>query len=117
MPVLMVVGASQSHLPEILSQAGYKVVEAESGERALELAPFVSPDVILMAIVLPQLNGLQTAARLRKLLGPQTGSIILLGSLPPIGMDDEPLASLIDGYLSMDASPDDVLACVSSKCS
>jgi CheY-like chemotaxis protein len=116
-PVLMVVGASESGFAQVLSRAGYKVVEADSGEKALELAPSVLPEVILMAIVMPQLNGLQTAVELRRLPGSRTTSIILLGSIPPIGIDQEPLTSLIDGYLSMNASARDVLACVSSRCS
>ena len=115
--VLMVVGASESGFAQVLSWAGYKVVEVDSGEKALELAPSVLPEVILMSIVMPELNGLQTAARLRRLPGANTASIVLLGSIPPIGMDHEPLASLINGYLSINASPRDVLACVSSQCS
>jgi CheY-like chemotaxis protein len=102
-------------LAGVLSGAGYRVVEAESGERALELTPNVLPDVVLMAIVMRRLNGLETAVKMRKAAGAKSVSIILLGSLIPIGMDDEPLASLIDGYLDIDAPADDVLDCVNQQ--
>jgi len=100
---------------DILSRTDYDVVEAESGETAIDLALSLLPEVVLMAILLPHLNGLETAARLRTLCKLQQLSIILLGSVPPIGLDHEPLASLIDGYLSIDASPDELLECL-SKC-
>ena len=113
-PVL-VVGSDQirQRFADILSRTGYDVVEAESGETAIELTPSLSPEVVLMAILLPHLNGLETAARLRTLSKVWPLSIILLGSIPPIGLDHEPLASFVDGYLSIDASPDELLECVS----
>ena len=116
-PVLMVVGAREwrHRFADILSQAGYEVVEADSGERALELTPSVLPDVVLIPIVMPQLNGLETAARLRALLGSRPLSVILLGWLPPLGINEEPLASLVDGYLNLDAQPNELLACVSTQ--
>jgi CheY-like chemotaxis protein len=112
---ILVVGDDQvrRRFAAILLRTGYEVVEAASGEMALDLALSILPEVILIAIVLPHLNGLETAARLRTLSKSQAVSIILLGSIAPIGLDDEPLASLIDGYLSMDASPDELLACLS----
>jgi CheY-like chemotaxis protein len=114
---ILVVGAHQmrQRFGNVLSHKGYEVVEAESGEAAIDLVPSLSPEVVLMAILLPNLNGLETAARLRTLSQPQPMSIILLGSIPPVGLDLEPMASLIDGYLSADASSDELLECV-SKC-
>jgi CheY-like chemotaxis protein len=114
---ILVVGNHQirQRFADILSRTGYDVVEAESGEIAIELATSLSPEVVLMAILLPHLNGLEAAARLRSLSKLQPTSIILLGSIPPIGLDHEPLASFIDGYLGTDASPDELLECI-SKC-
>jgi hypothetical protein len=40
--------------------------------------------------------------------------IILLGSITPIGIDEEPLASLVNGYLDIQVSSDDLLATVRS---
>lgn len=96
-------------LSETLSRS-YRIIEAESGEQALRLAPKELPDLILMTIVMPRMNGLEVAAQLRETLGPNHLSIILLGSLPPIGMKDEPLASLIDGFLNIDLPADAMLA-------
>jgi CheY-like chemotaxis protein len=112
--ILIVISASDSRdrFSDILSQAGYQVVAAESGERALELATSVHPDLVLMAIVMPKLDGLQTASRLRALLGSKSGPIVLLGTVPPIAIDEQPLASLVDDYLNLDVGSDELLACV-----
>jgi CheY-like chemotaxis protein len=101
-----------SRFSETLSKAGYQVITAHSGEEAIELAASVYPDLFLIAIVMPTLDGLQTASRLRKIFGAQSGRIILLGNVTPIGIDEKPLASLVDGYLDLDVSSQELLACV-----
>jgi DNA-binding NarL/FixJ family response regulator len=39
---------------------------AENGQRALELAPVLSPDVIVLDVCMPGLNGIEAAERLRE---------------------------------------------------
>lgn len=116
MPSILVAAAPKSRrrLVDILIQAGYSVAEADSGESALITVGFVRPDLILMAIVMPDTNGLEFAAKLRRNLNSEAPPIILLGSITPIGINDEPLASLISGYLDIDVSPDDLLMTVRS---
>jgi CheY-like chemotaxis protein len=108
---------SRTRLVNILREAGYAVAEADSGESALNTARSVSPELILMAIVMPDINGLEVAARLRQHLNSELPPIILLGSITPIGLDEEPLASLVNGYLDIDASSEDLLATVRSHVS
>ena len=117
MPSVLVVAAAESRrrLVEMLFQAGYVVAEADSGESALKTVDSVLPDLILMAIVMPDTNGLEIAATLRRNLNSKTPPIVLLGSIPPIGINDEPLASLVSGYLNIDASSNELLAMVRSK--
>ena len=114
-PILVVACTeSRGRLVSILRQAGYVVAEADSGESALATARTVCPELILMAIVMPDINGLEVAAKLRQQLNSEMPPIILLGSITPIGIDEEPLVSLVDGYLDMGASSDDLLATVRS---
>ncbi len=117
MPSVLVVAATESRrrLVEILFRAGYVVAEADSGESALKTVGSVLSDLVLMAIVMPDTNGLEVAATLRRNLNSETPPIILLGSIPPIGINDEPLASLVSGYLNIDASSSELLAMVRSK--
>lgn len=105
---------SRRRLVNILRQAGYAVAEADSAQSALKSARSLSLDLILMAIVMPESNGLEVAANLRQDLDSELPPILLLGTITPIGIDEEPLASLVSGYLDIDVSSDDLLAAVQS---
>lgn len=76
----------------------------------MEIAATILPDLIFLAIVMSGVNGLETAARLRTSAGLPAVRIILLGHLPPIGINEQPLASLVDGYLNADVASDELLA-------
>jgi CheY-like chemotaxis protein len=52
-------------LGTVLGHAGYRVVEAESGERSIEIALDVVPDLILMDIYMPGIGGLEAAGKIR----------------------------------------------------
>ena len=47
------------YLSEILSRGGFDVVTSDSGEDALQKARSLQPDLILMDIVMPGMNGFQ----------------------------------------------------------
>jgi|GEM_PF-6977191 len=49
---------------EILSSAGYEVSTAASGEQCLEVVSGVKPDLIILDVMMPGLNGPETAAKL-----------------------------------------------------
>jgi len=53
-------------LSEILSKQGYQVIMAESGEEAMEKAKSQRPDIILMDVVMPGLNGFQATRALSR---------------------------------------------------
>ena len=47
------------YLSEILSRGGFEVVTSDSGEDALQKARTLLPDLILMDVVMPGMNGFQ----------------------------------------------------------
>ena len=49
-----------------LIRRGYRVIEAESGEEAVQLAQQARPDLILMDMMMPGLNGLDATQRIRE---------------------------------------------------
>ena len=53
-------------LVEILNKGGYDIITAESGEEGLEKARAEQPDLILMDVVMPGLNGYQATRTLTR---------------------------------------------------
>jgi CheY-like chemotaxis protein len=52
-----------------LEQLGYLIIEAENGARAVEIAQLERPDIILMDLSLPILDGLAATEKIRALDG------------------------------------------------
>ncbi|HRE28621.1 MAG TPA: response regulator transcription factor [Anaerolineales bacterium] len=52
------------------------VGQADSGEAALQLAPALQPDIILMDIDMPELDGIATTERMRA-IAPESAVVIL----------------------------------------
>ena len=65
-------------LTGILEDEGYQVLNAESGAEGIECARQELPDLILLDIWMPGMNGLETLERLKKLL-PQVTVIMISG--------------------------------------
>lgn len=62
----------------LLSRRGYQVVFAEDGELAIERAQEEKPDLVLMDISLPKIDGYEATRRLRNLDVGRTVPIIAL---------------------------------------
>ena len=66
--------ATERHmLKDLLTKAGYDVVSSENGEDAIVKARKVKPDLILMDVVMPGLNGFQATRAISR--DPETKSI------------------------------------------
>ena len=48
---------NQRILAAILKPEGYEIIEADSAEKALELYALENPDLVLMDVLLPGING------------------------------------------------------------
>lgn len=84
---------------DVLGHVGYATVEARDGEQAVELARSRRPDMILMDIQLPGMDGLETLARLRA--DPETAQIPAVAFTAFAMKDDRErfLAAGFHGYL------------------
>lgn len=50
----------------ILRKAGHEVMSTSSGQKAVKIAAIEQPDVILMDLVMPEVNGFQATRELKK---------------------------------------------------
>ena len=61
------------YLTEMLQQAGFTVITAENGEECLTKVEAEQPDMVIMDVVMPGLNGFQATRALSK--NPETAHI------------------------------------------
>lgn len=76
MPVVLIVDDSPTEVHVIrqaLEENGYEIIAAESGELGIEMAKKTKPDLILMDVVMPGLNGFQATRQLSR--DPSTAEI------------------------------------------
>ncbi|MEZ4650681.1 MAG: response regulator [Candidatus Eisenbacteria bacterium] len=69
-----------SILKEILLDGGYVVSTASTGEEALEVAGRVNPDIVLLDIMMPGIDGYETCRRLRQGVSSRNCKIILVSA-------------------------------------
>lgn len=67
-------------LRSVLEQDGYHVIEAYDGMTAIELARVHQPDLILMDVIMPGLNGFQATRKIRKDPGTHSIPIIIISA-------------------------------------
>lgn len=64
------------YVKNILDHGGYEVAYASSGKEGIEAAKRISPDCILMDVVMPEMNGFQATRAISR--APETSSIPVL---------------------------------------
>lgn len=60
---------------------GYEVETAENGRIGLELAESMKPDVILLDLMMPEMNGDEMLAKLRKTAWGKTTTVVILTNM------------------------------------
>ena len=100
----------QKTMGEFLEKEGYKIIHALDGEIGLNLAKKEKPDLILLDLVLPKLNGFEVLKKLKKGKETQNIPVIILTNLEE-STDVEKILELgATTYLvKSDQSLDDVL--------
>lgn len=73
--------ANRKLLGWLLEDDGHDVVEAIHGQDAIDKFPVVQPDLILMDVMMPVVDGFQATSTIKQLLGPRHVPIIFLTAL------------------------------------
>lgn len=87
---------------DVLRAAGYDVVEATSGEEGLEVARDCAPDLVLMDLQLPGIDGVETLRRLR--LDPDVVDVPVV-AVTAFAMKDDRERAYADGFDGYLAKP------------
>lgn len=85
---------------DVLQTAGYLVVEARTAEEGLKLAGATMPDLILLDIRLPGMNGLDAARRLKHDMRTRHIPVVALTAQAMRGDEATASAAGFDGYIT-----------------
>jgi len=85
---------------DLLEPLGFELIEAENGQQAIELATQHRPDLILMDIVMPVLDGLMATHRLRRLEDFKNVPIVALSASASKADEEQGLAFGATAFLS-----------------
>lgn len=84
----------------LLEMSGYRVVEAINGREAVEVATQVRPQIILMDLSLPFIDGLAATRRIRSLPGMSKVPIIAVSAHDSADFHHEALEAGCDAYIT-----------------
>ncbi|HUR36757.1 MAG TPA: response regulator [Terriglobales bacterium] len=102
---------------EMLDGADFEVFEAVNGLEALHMLPKTSPDLVLLDIQMPVLDGMSTIKQIR--LKPQYAQlpVLALTAYAMVGDRERVLAAGFTGYISKPISRSTLLAEVNQSLS
>lgn len=99
----------------VLNGAGYRVIQAETGEEGLQLVREQRPDLVLLDVILPDVEGTEVLRRIRADASLSDVSVLLLSSMrtnshqQANGMNEG-----ADGYIARPVSGEELLARIGS---
>jgi two-component system, cell cycle response regulator DivK len=96
-------------LRDLLTSAGYEVIEAVTGEEGVRLAETQRPDLILMDVQLPGFDGYEATRRIKGNLALRQIPVIAVTSYALSGDDVKARAAGCDAYVAKPFSPRDLL--------
>ena len=99
----------------LLHSAGHSVLSAVDAETALRLARGEQPDLILMDIQLPGMDGLQATGLLKQADATRAIPVIALTALAMKGDEERIRAAGCDGYIAKPLSYKEFLATIKAQ--
>ena len=97
---------------DLLSDAGFEVLEAVSGDKGVEMALTHEPDLILMDLQLPGIDGYEATRQIKSNPVLKEIPVIAVTSYALSGDNDLALEAGCDAYFSKPVSPRKLLATI-----
>lgn len=94
----------------ILQKNGCEVIEAVEGAVGVELAVKEKPDLVIMDLQLPDIDGLEATKRIRASEADSEIPIIALTSYAMVGDREKALAAGCTGYIEKPINPETFMA-------
>lgn len=94
----------------LLEKNGYTVISAQDGQEGIRQAQIFIPDLVLLDIQLPLMDGYAVARALRQMKTLQDSAIIAVTSYAMVGDRDKSLAAGCNGYIEKPINPETFVA-------
>jgi two-component system cell cycle response regulator DivK len=107
----------QQLVSAVLTHYGYEVFRADDGEQGIEMARSLAPDLILMDLHLPGIDGLEATRQIKAILAMSSVPIIALTAADEAADCQRALAAGCLAYLGKPFSPSELVALVRQCCS
>jgi two-component system, cell cycle response regulator DivK len=101
---------------DVLTATGYRALEATTGVQAVDLAAEHGPDLVLMDIQLPDIDGVEALTRLRADERTAFIPVLAVTAQAMHGDRERFLAAGFDGYLSKPLNIAELVATVRQYC-
>ena len=90
----------------LLEASGYTILTATNGREGVVVAQQESPDVILMDLQMPNMNGYEAARQVKEVPALRGVPIIAVTAAAMVGDRDKILARGFDGYIAKPITPE-----------
>jgi len=101
---------------DVLQARGYRTLEATTGGQAVEVATEHGPDLVLMDVQLPDIDGVEALRRLRANARTESIPVLALTAQAMQGDRERFLAAGFDGYISKPVDIVDLVDTVNRHC-
>jgi diguanylate cyclase (GGDEF)-like protein len=112
-PIILVaddISVNRTLLQRHLENSGYRVFLAENGKQALEVAQEHQPDLIILDVMMPEMDGLEACRRLKELPATSDIPIIFLSSLDETEIKVSGLTLGANDYINKPFKAEELLA-------
>jgi len=94
----------------ILSKKGYEIIKADTGEKGVELALKEKPDLVIMDIQLPGIDGYEATKKIRSSDADGKVPIVAITSYAMAGDRESVIAAGCTGYIEKPIDPETFVA-------
>jgi len=98
----------------LLERSGYRVVAEADGPHGIKTARTLKPDIVLLDIQLPTMDGYSVARSLREIASLRDTPIIAVTSYAMAGDREKSIAAGCSGYIEKPIDPDTFIAEIES---
>lgn len=98
----------------LLSKRGYDVVTVQDGMRALELVKEMRPDLFIIDVMMPDMNGIELCERLREMRAFATTPVLFLSAWNEQKIVEQSLAAGADDFIAKPVDAKTLVARITS---